>query len=515
MALLVIVGATTVLIGWMFDVEVLKTFIVGTIVMIPNTAVAFLVSATALWCVRTPPSGPLLLLASLCGAFVFVFGVAMFTERVFGLELGIDLLLFAEAVQSYPYTPPGQIASNSALSFILAGSALLVTARNDSRLITLRETLGTLGLAICSFALIGYAYGAKPLYSFDRGAGMALPTALLFTALFIGILFARPREGGVAYITGSDVAANVVRRLLGAALIVPVITGALWIRGRELSLYSRETGIALLTIVTIAVLIAVVLQSARVLRSTDREREALLHEAVAANQVKSEFLATMSHELRTPLNAIIGYSELMTEGIGGQLNATHSNHVDRVKLSARHLLTLIDQVLTLSRLEASKEHVALRPVEIGQLVHEAAAIAEPLVHAKHLDFRVEIKAGGKVETDADKLRQILLNLLSNAVKFTEAGEIRLTANRSGETIVIEVMDTGIGIADHHHAKVFDAFWQVDMSAARQHFGAGLGLSVSQQLAHLLGGEITVDSTPGQGSCFRLAIPVKQRERHDV
>ena len=344
---------------------------------------------------------------------------------------------------------------------------------------------------------------------------MALPTALLFTALFIGILFARPREGGVAYITGSDVAAHVVRRLLVAALLVPVITGALWISGRELSLYSRETGIALLTIVTIAVLIAVVLQSARVLRSTDRERERSLHEAVAANQVKSEFLATMSHELRTPLNAIIGYSELMSEGIGGPLSPLHMNHVDRVKLSARHLLSLIDQILTLSRLEASKEHVVLRPVEIARLVHEAAIIAEPLVHAKHLRFLVEINVRGTVETDADKLRQILLNLLSNAVKFTEQGEIRLSARPVGESVVIEVIDTGVGIANHNHAKIFEAFWQVDMSAARQHFGAGLGLSVSQQLAHLLGGQITVDSTPGQGSCFQLTIPINQREHHDV
>jgi signal transduction histidine kinase len=509
MTALVLFGALIVLAGWIFDVEALKSIAPGRIVMIPNTSVGFIFAATALAMAQRraqPGSG---VVPTLLAVFVFTLGLIMFIERTTGASFGVDLLLFPDAVRRYPYTPPGQIASNSAMCFMLAGSSIILLVRDNEKLTTLREVLVTLGLAIATFALIGYVYGAKPLYSFDRGAGMAIPTALLFTLLFLGLLFARPAQGGVAYITGKDVAADVVRKLLAATLTVPIITGALWIRGRELSFYSRETGIALLTIVTMAVLVGVILQSARVLRRTDQAREALLHEALSASQVKSNFLATMSHELRTPLNAIIGYTNLMSEGIGGQLSTTHADHADRVKLSARHLLSLIDQVLTLSRLEATTERASLHPVAVASLVREAVAITEPLVRAKHLEFVVDMQFTPTIVTDDDKVRQILLNLLSNAVKFTERGEIRLRVVRSGDNVAFDVIDTGLGISLENHARVFEAFWQVDMSNAREHSGAGLGLSVSQQLAQLLGGRVTLQSSIGHGSSFRLELPLQK------
>ena len=504
-ATLVVLGAFIVLAGWFFDIEAFKSILPGRVVMIPNTAVTFIAAGTAL--ILAQQLNGHTIVSTLLAIFVLCVGLIMFTERVTGANFGVDLLLFPNAVQQYPYTPPGQVASNSALCFILAGSSILLLIHGGEILLRLREVIVTFGLAIAAFALIGYAYGTKSLYSFDRGAGMALPTALLFTMLFLALLFARPAQGVVAYITGNDVAADAVRKLLAATLAVPILTGALWIRGRELDLYSRETGIALLTIVTMAVLIGVVLQSARVLRKTDQAREALLHEALSASQIKTNFLATMSHELRTPLNAIIGYTNLMSEGIGGQLTATHADHVDRMKLSARHLLSLIDQVLTLSRLEATKEKITLRPIPVASLVREAVAIAEPLVRAKQLEFVVDMEFTPTIPTDDDKVRQILLNLLTNAVKFTERGEIRLRVLRSEDNVAFEVIDTGIGIAPQHQLRVFDAFWQVDMTNAREHSGAGLGLSVSQQLAQLLGGNITLQSTEGQGSTFRLELPL--------
>jgi signal transduction histidine kinase len=313
--------------------------------------------------------------------------------------------------------------------------------------------------------------------------------------------------------TGSDVAGRVVRRLLIATFAVPIIAGAFQIRAREQQLFTRESGVALMVIITMGVLVAVVLQSARVLRRTDREREALLireraatREAEAATLVKSQFLATMSHELRTPLSAVIGYSHLMSEGIGGQLSPQHAQQVDRILLSARHLLSLIDQILTLSRLDAGKEALRARTVDVAELVRETVAMAEPLVFEKRLAFMVDAEPAGQIETDPDKARQILLNLLSNAVKFTEQGEVRLHVTRADGHVAFEVSDTGVGIAPEYQERVFDAFWQVEMSHAREKFGTGLGLSVSRQLARLLGGTLTVRSTPGAGSTFRLELP---------
>jgi signal transduction histidine kinase len=301
---------------------------------------------------------------------------------------------------------------------------------------------------------------------------------------------------------------------------------------RDAQVFTREGGIAALTVVMIAVLATLVLHSARVLRRVDREREVLLvrerelresaeaarSEAEAANRVKSEFLATMSHELRTPLNAIIGYSSLMQEGLEGKLNPTQRRYVGRVRVSADHLLTLIDQILTLAKLEAEKSAIRKRPVSIEELVGDAVAIAEPILLGRGLRLAVHADADGSIRTDSDRVRQILLNLLSNAAKFTDEGNVVLRTLRVGPVaepggrgspngrVVFEVTDSGIGIAPEHHERIFEPFWQVEMQTTRRYEGAGLGLSVSRELARLLGGDLTVRSAPGEGATFTLELP---------
>jgi signal transduction histidine kinase len=226
----------------------------------------------------------------------------------------------------------------------------------------------------------------------------------------------------------------------------------------------------------------------------------------------------MSHELRTPLNAIIGYSSLMQEGLEGKLNPTQRRYVGRVRVSADHLLTLIDQILTLAKLEAEKSAIRKRPVSIEELVGDAVAIAEPILLGRGLRLAVHADADGSIRTDSDRVRQILLNLLSNAAKFTDDGDVVLRALRVAPVaepggrmspngrVVFEVTDSGIGIAPEHHERIFEPFWQVEMQTTRRYAGAGLGLSVSRELARLLGGDLTVRSAPGEGATFTLELP---------
>ncbi|HEX2202073.1 MAG TPA: PAS domain S-box protein, partial [Longimicrobium sp.] len=235
----------------------------------------------------------------------------------------------------------------------------------------------------------------------------------------------------------------------------------------------------------------------------------LYEEAVGANRAKADFLAVMSHELRTPLNAVIGYTDLFLAGIPAPLPDPMRPQMLRVQRAAHHLLSLIDEVLTFARLEAGHEEARPAPVAASALAQEAAALVEPMALERGIGFGVRgPDPDFTLVTDARKVRQIVVNLLSNAVEFTPRGSAALSVRREGAEAVFEVADTGVGIAPEQLGRIFDPFWQADQGLRREHGGSGLGLSVSRQLARLLGGDISVASTPGEGSVFTLRLPVR-------
>jgi PAS domain S-box-containing protein len=230
--------------------------------------------------------------------------------------------------------------------------------------------------------------------------------------------------------------------------------------------------------------------------------------AESANQAKSVFLAVMSHELRTPINAIIGYSELLADEIPGALNDQQRKHLDRVRMSARHLLGLIENVLTVSHVEAGKEVLTIDRVDAGALARESAELVAPTAAAKGLRYEVDIPDEPCwVASDAVKVRQILSNLLTNAVKFTERGTVSLSMQRDGANLRFTVRDTGVGIPPEDQAHVFDRFWQASGLRTGRAGGVGLGLHVVRQLAVMLGGSVALESQVGVGSRFVVSLPV--------
>ena len=229
--------------------------------------------------------------------------------------------------------------------------------------------------------------------------------------------------------------------------------------------------------------------------------------AERASRVKSDFLAVMSHELRTPLNAIIGYTSLIADEIVGPVSPAQQTQLGRVKAGARHLLSLIEQILSLSRLEAGKEEVVVERIDIRDVARETATLVEPAAMSKQLRFDVKMPDRPvEVETDPTKIRQIMLNLLGNAVKFTESGFVELSLERESEGVSIRVRDSGEGVAPEHVERIFEPFWQVGQTRYARAAGTGLGLSVSRQLARLMGGDITVESELGRGSTFTVRLP---------
>lgn len=230
-------------------------------------------------------------------------------------------------------------------------------------------------------------------------------------------------------------------------------------------------------------------------------------EALRAAQAKSAFLANMSHEIRTPLAAVIGYSESLLDGdqsASERLNTTHT-----IVRNGRHLLQIINDILDVSKIEAEKLQIERVPVNPMEIVEDVRALAGLRAEEKGLGFYADyaFPLPAEVLTDPVRLKQILLNLCSNAIKFTEKGEVRITVRceREAQKIRFAVSDTGIGIEEQHQAKLFQAFMQAETDTTRRYGGTGLGLHLSRSLAERLGGDISLESTPGAGSCFTLTV----------
>ena len=230
-------------------------------------------------------------------------------------------------------------------------------------------------------------------------------------------------------------------------------------------------------------------------------------QAEDASRAKGDFLAVMSHELRTPLNAIGGYAELMELGLRGPITDAQRSDLGRIQQSQKHLLGLINQVLNYTRVETGNVSYDMVDVSVASALVAAEALVVPQVRAKGLKYTLgACDPGYTVRADREKLQQILLNLLTNAIKFTpRGGEITVSCVERGDTLHIQVADTGVGIPPDKLTKIFDPFVQVDSRLIRAQEGIGLGLAISRDLARGMGGELAVESAEGKGSTFTLTL----------
>ncbi len=264
-------------------------------------------------------------------------------------------------------------------------------------------------------------------------------------------------------------------------------------------------------------------------RQLDRERAARA-EAEAANQAKTEFLAVMSHELRTPLNAVLGYAELLDLGVAGPMSQEQRQQVARIAASGRHLLSLVNEILDLAKVEAGRLTVARAPVSVGDVMEAAVVLAQPQAEARGLILHApeDVPASLRFVGDHDRTLQILSNLLSNAVKFSPAGgqiwlraEIAPDASQSrhlhgaGPWLALSVRDGGSGIDEAQQESIFAPFVQAEGGHTRRSDGTGLGLTISRRLARLMRGDVTVESAPGQGSKFTVWLPTPSAELIDA
>ncbi len=280
--------------------------------------------------------------------------------------------------------------------------------------------------------------------------------------------------------------------------------GAIWV-ARKFAGRFQDKQIGLLK--TFADQAVIAIQNARLFREI-QEKSAQLE---VANKHKSDFLANMSHELRTPLNAIIGFSEVLSEKMFGDVNAKQADYLKDIHESGRHLLSLINDILDLSKIEAGRMDLEISSFDLPAALSNAMTLVRERAqrHGIELSLKVD-KRLGSFQADERKFKQIVLNLLSNAVKFTpDGGRVAVSAKKDTTHVEIAVADTGIGIAPEDHAAVFEEFKQVGRDYTKKAEGTGLGLALTKRFVELHGGEIRLQSAPGKGSTFTITLPVRQ------
>ena len=337
-------------------------------------------------------------------------------------------------------------------------------------------------------------------FTFAAVSGVFMPREILTIPIFSDhtvsavISLASVRAYDTASIRLVNVIWNPLTARMNGVLSIQKITAlaaTLEQQNRELDAQKRE----------------LVSQSAEVTEQ-NTELEMQKRQLSEANRLKSAFLSNMSHELRTPLNSVIALSGVLSRRLATTLPAEERSYLEIIERNGKGLLTLINDILDLSRIEAGREELSVSRCAVHELAGELVAMIAPQAIEKKIALLNQVAADlPLITTDPDKLRHILQNLIGNAVKFTEQGQVTVTATMQGEEMFITVTDTGIGITTDQIPFIFDEFRQADDSTSRKYGGAGLGLAIAKKYAQLLGGRITVESTPNQGSAFTLRIPL--------
>ncbi|MBK9782127.1 MAG: GAF domain-containing protein [Anaerolineales bacterium] len=357
-----------------------------------------------------------------------------------------------------------------------------------------------------------YSYSDNEYYEeeppWELGEGLTSKIIITKQPLLLNTAEEINENGAAAYIT-APVDEEEIKSYMGVPIMVgDRVLGVVDVQSYQASAFN-EGNLRLLQ--TLSANMGVAIENARLFNETQRlfdEAQEARKAAEHANQAKSAFLANMSHELRTPLNAIIGFTRIVRRKGEEALPEKQLENLDKVLSSSEHLLNLINTVLDIAKIEAGRMDVQAANFNINSLIDACTATATPLLKptvrlVKQMDGDL-----GVIHSDQDKIKQIVLNLLSNAAKFTSAGKVTLQASRENEMLTVHVSDTGIGISEEALGRIFEEFQQADTSTTRQYGGTGLGLTISRNLARLLGGDLTAASQPGKGSTFTLSVPIQ-------
>jgi signal transduction histidine kinase len=530
-----------VLTGWALDIKTLKTVFPGQPQMVPNTALAFILSSVSLWLLRAEPApAESRRAARACACVVALMSLLTLGEYLSGLDLKIDRLLFRESLGGAGASYPGRPSPHTALCFLLAGSALIFLSARGGRAHRFAQPLAAVTLLVALLALVGYFYEVTFLYGITAYTGMALHTALTFVLLSLGILFARTDRGLMAVVMGGTAGGHMARHLLPAAVIVPVVLGGLIVRGARAGLYDTAFAMSLCVTTSIVTLGGLICRNARALHRTDAERrraEGDLRRAHDELEVKvgertaelSEVNRTLQSEVAEHRKAEAARAQLLRRLVTAQEEERRRISRELHDHLGQHLSTMMLCLKTLRPAEAGgPARTGLQRLEelTAQLVEEVHHLAWELRPAALDDLGLQAALHNYVEKWSERTRvaadfhgsnlerqrlppevettiyRIVQEALTNVVKHAAAQHVSVIAERRREHVLVIVEDDGKG---------FDA----EATARAPAAGRGLGLLGMRERVALVGGTLDFDSALGGGAIVRARIPAPPPTEKEV
>lgn len=487
-----IVLSVLVLIGWQFDIELFTSVLPGFIAMNPMSATLFLLSG--LWICLSHESRRQFAIG-IPAAVAVISGMKLLSFA--GIELHVDHLLFTEKLAHYD--PPNNMAPNTAVNFFLIGIAMLLHESPARMKAYATQALSLFVGSNALLAIVGYSYGAEFLYTIGPFIGMALHTAFLFVVLSIGVLSLYPTEGVMRTFTSIGSGGTIGRRLIIVAILFPLLFGWAEMLGLRLGYYTPQTGTVFATMGLI------ILFSLFIWKDASRVDE--------VDKAKTEFVSIASHQLRTPLTSVNWYSEMLLQYPSGARPKKYNEYLQKIHAGSQRMVSLVDTLLNVSRIELGTLPVEWRPVDVVELIRATIEEQRPQIAERNLALTLSVpRTKIIIRADPSLLQMIFQNLLSNAIKYTPPrGRVKVSvAQTDGDFLLVRVADTGYGIPQKDYGKIFSKMFRADNVKQKGSDGTGLGLYIVKSVITTMGGSIWFDSVESKGTTFYVRLPLGTR-----
>lgn len=512
-----IIGVT-VLIGWQFDLEILKRIIPGLVAMNPATAICFMLSGIAIIITNKKNNKKFSGLSKVLALSVFLIGLSSLIVNLFEIPGGVDQWLYKEKLMDKTVLIQNRMAPNTAFNFILSGLAIFLLSSTNENANKGAQSLALFSAFISLLSLIGYVYGVRAFYGVLTYIPMALNTTINFLLINMAVLLATFNQGIIGRLSDNYVGSSIARKLIPAIIIVPIVLGFVILYGEKKGLYSLHFGMALFTVANIIIFIYLIkkiqtsVNEADIARtaveqklkeSNDKLRENAAHLAMINSELEA-FSYTISHDLKTPLTAIEGFARLLDEDYKSVLGKDGGENLDAIINRAAKMRTLIDDLLEFSHIQRKK--LQNTPCNMDAIVKKV--LKDQLHNLNKKEYAIKIGDLLACQGDANMLEQVWVNLISNAIKYSskkEKPQIEIGSYKDDQEITYFIKDNGDGFDMKNSDKLFLVFQR--FHTQNEFEGTGIGLAIVHKIISRHGGKIWADAKKNEGASFYFSMPL--------